>query len=253
MMKERLQKVIASAGIASRRLAEKMITEGRVSVNGTVVTKLGEKADPRKDTIRVDGNVISTEKTKYYIALNKPAGFVTTLHDPQGRPTIVDLIRDVPERVYPVGRLDYDSRGLLLLTNDGDFALRVQHPRFAKSKTYRIKVQGHLSKEKLNQLKKGVKLDDGPFKPENLKIEKINDKSCWLRLTLKEGRNRIIRRGLEAVGHRVALLTRESIGEISISGIKEGMWRHLTNKEINRLMDGPTEEKRKKILTFAEK
>lgn len=238
MMKERLQKLISSAGIASRRLAEKMITEGRVSVNGTVVTKLGEKADPQKDTIRVDGKVISTEKIKYYIALNKPAGFITTLHDPQGRPTIVDLIKDVEERVYPVGRLDYDSRGLLFLTNDGNFALRVQHPRFMKSKTYRVKIQGHLSKENLDQLKKGVRLEDGLFKPENLKIEKMNAKSCWLRLTLREGRNRIIRRGLEAVGYRVALLTRESIGDISVSGIKEGTWRHLTDKEIKRLMDG---------------
>ena len=177
-MKERLHKVIAGAGITSRRQAEKLITEGRVSVNNIVVTKLGEKADPLKDAIRVDGNLISTEKNKYYIALNKPAGFVTTLHDPQNRPTVVDLLGDVPDRVYPVGRLDYDSRGLLLLTNDGDFAQKVQHPRFQKPKVYRVKIQGHLSREDLKRLGRGIKTEDDFFKPENLKMEKYNDKSC---------------------------------------------------------------------------
>jgi 23S rRNA pseudouridine2605 synthase len=245
-MKERLQKIIASAGIASRRHAENLITEGRVSVNNIVQTQLGTKADAEKDVIRVDGNVISAEKNKYYIALNKPAGVVTTLHDPQGRQTVVDFIQDVPERVYPVGRLDYDSRGLLLLTNDGDFAQKVQHPRFEKPKTYRVKIQGHLSKEELKQLGKGIKLDDGLFKPENLTVERINDRSCWLRLTIREGRNRIIRRGFEAIGRRVALLTRESIGEINLTGLKEGMWRHLTGKEISRLIDDAAGEKKVK-------
>ncbi|HQG64331.1 MAG: rRNA pseudouridine synthase [Smithella sp.] len=242
-MKERLQKIIATAGVASRRHAEKLITEGRVSVNNVVVDKLGEKADAEKDVIRIDGNIISTEKTKYYIALNKPAGFVTTLHDPQNRPTIVDLLRDVPERVYPVGRLDYDSRGLLLLTNDGDFAQKIQHPRFQKPKVYKVKIQGRLSKEQLTQLIRGVKLDDGLFKPENLRIEKYNDKSTWLRLTLREGRNRIIRRGFEAIGYRVASLMRESIGNLQLGTLKEGDWRHLTKKEINQLLDNQTRQK----------
>ncbi|HNY49359.1 MAG TPA: pseudouridine synthase [Smithella sp.] len=242
-MKERLQKIIATAGVASRRHAEKLITEGRVSVNNVVVDKLGEKADAEKDVIRIDGNIISTEKTKYYIALNKPAGFVTTLHDPQNRPTIVDLLRDVPERVYPVGRLDYDSRGLLLLTNDGDFAQKIQHPRFQKPKVYKVKIQGRLSKEQLTQLSRGVKLEDGLFKPENLRIEKYNDKSTWLRLTLREGRNRIIRRGFEAIGYRVASLMRESIGNLQLGTLKEGDWRHLTKKEINQLLDNQTRQK----------
>lgn len=226
-MKERLQKIIAAAGITSRRHAEKMITEGRVSVNHVVITKLGEKADAQKDVIRIDGKVISIEKTKYYIALNKPSGFVTTLHDPQNRPTVADLIKDVPERVYPVGRLDYDSRGLLLLTNDGDFAQKIQHPRFQKSKIYKVKIQGHLSGEQLKQLKKGIKIDGDLFKPENLKLERVNDKSSWLRLTLREGKNRIIRRGFDAAGHRVAHLIREAIGDVQLSGLKEGEWRHL--------------------------
>ena len=252
-MKERLQKIIATAGITSRRHAENLIIEGRVSVNNVVITKLGEKADAEKDVIRVDGKIISTEKTKYYIALNKPAGFVTTVHDPQGRPTVVDLINDVPERVYPVGRLDYDSRGLLLLTNDGDFAQKIQHPRFQKSKIYKVKVQGHLSKEELRQLGRGIQLTDDVFKPENLRLEKYNDKSCWLRLTLKEGKNRIIRRGFEAIGHRVAHLLREAIGNLQLGGLKEGEWRHLTKKEISQLLDDTEKQKGKNFLTFTKK
>lgn len=243
-MKERLHKIIATAGITSRRNAEKLITEGRVSVNNVVVNKLGEKADAVKDVIRIDGKIISLEKTKYYIILNKPAGFVTTLHDPEGRPTVVDLISDVPERVYPVGRLDYDSRGLLIMTNDGDFAQKVQHPRFQKPKIYKVKIQGHLSKEELKQLGRGIKLPDGVFKPENLRIEKYNDKSCWLRLTLREGKNRIIRRGFEAAGHRVAHLLREAIGELTLGALKEGEWRYLTGKEISQLVVNTISQKR---------
>jgi 23S rRNA pseudouridine2605 synthase len=242
-MKERLQKVITTAGITSRRHAEKLITEGRVSVNNVVVTQMGVKADAEKDIIRVDGKTISQEKIKLYIILNKPAGFVTTLHDPQNRPTVVDLLSDVTERVYPVGRLDYDSRGLLLLTNDGDFAQKIQHPRFEKPKIYMVKIQGRLSKDELKQLGKGIKLPDAVFKPENLKVEKINDKSCWLRLTLREGKNRIIRRGFEAIGHRVAHLMRESIGDLRLGSLKEGMWRHLTKKEIGQLLDNKVIEK----------
>jgi 23S rRNA pseudouridine2605 synthase len=236
-MKERLQKIIAAAGIVSRRNAEKLITEGRVSVNGIVVKEMGVKADAQKDVIRVDGKTISVEKTLLYIALHKPAGFVTTMNDPQQRSTVVDLISDVSERVYPVGRLDYDSEGLLLLTNDGDFAQKMQHPRFQMPKVYRVKIQGRLSKEELKQMGKGIKLEDGIFKPENLQIEKFNDKSCWLRLTLREGKNRIIRRGFEATGHRVARLIRESLGDLSLGSLKEGSWRHLTKKEITHLLN----------------
>lgn len=241
-MKERLQKIIATAGITSRRHAEELITQGRVSVNNVVISKLGEKADAEKDIIRIDGKTISIGKTKYYIALNKPSGFVTTLHDPQNRPTVVDLLNGMPERVYPVGRLDYDSKGLLLLTNDGDFAQKVQHPRFQKTKVYKVKIQGHLSKEDLLRLGKGIKLSDSVFKPEYLKIEKINDKSCWLQLTLREGKNRIIRRGFDAAGHRVAILIRESIGSLKLGNLKEGSWRHLTKKEIDQLLNNASNE-----------
>jgi 23S rRNA pseudouridine2605 synthase len=236
-MKERLQKIISAAGIASRRHAEKLITAGRVSVDDIVVKELGVKADAGKSIIRIDGKIISVEKTNLYIVLNKPAGFVTTMSDPQKRPTVVDLLSSVPERVYPVGRLDYDSAGLLLLTNDGDFAQKVQHPRFQIPKVYRVKIQGRISKEELKKLSKGIKLPDGVFKPENIQMEKINDRSCWLRLTLKEGKNRIIRRGFEASSYRVTRLVREAIGDLKLENLKEGSWRYLTKKEITRLLN----------------
>ena len=235
-MKERVQKIISAAGIASRRHAEKLITAGRVSINNVVVTELGVKADAQKDVIRIDGATIGVEKTLLYIALHKPAGYITTLDDPEKRPTVIDLLPDVPERVYPVGRLDYDSSGLLLLTNDGDFAQKMQHPRFQTPKVYRVKIQGCLGKEELKQISKGVKLPDGMFKPENMQLEKFNDKSCWIRLTLREGKNRIIRRGFENTGHRVARLVREAIGSLTLEGLKEGEWRHLTTKEVNQLL-----------------
>jgi 23S rRNA pseudouridine2605 synthase len=236
-MKERLQKIISAAGIASRRHAEKLITAGRVSIDGIVVNELGLKADAERNIIRIDGKIISVEKSNLYIALNKPAGFVTTMSDPQKRPTVVDLLSAVPERVYPVGRLDYDSAGLLLLTNDGDFAQKIQHPRFQIPKIYRVKIQGRLSKEELKKLSRGIKLSDGIFKPENIQMGKINDLSCWLRLTLKEGKNRIIRRGFEAISRRVTRLVREAIGDLKLGNLKEGSWRYLTQKEINRLLN----------------
>jgi 23S rRNA pseudouridine2605 synthase len=243
-MKERLQKIIASAGIDSRRHAEVLITSGRVSVNGEIVTELGVKADPRKDVIRVDGNTISLETTRCYIALHKPAEYVTTMSDPQKRSTVADLVKDVPERVYPIGRLDYDSSGLLLLTNDGDFAQKIQHPRFQVPKTYRVKISGRLSKEELKQIINGVKLPDTVFKPENLNIEKINDKSTWLSLTLREGKNRIIRRGFEAASRQVTRLVRESIGKITLTGLKEGQWRNLTGSAISQLLNDSNGQKR---------
>ena len=246
-MEERLQKIIAAAGIDSRRHAEALITAGRVSVNGVVVTELGVKADPRKDVIRVDGNTISVEKTFCYIALYKPAEYVTTMSDPQNRPTVVDLVRDVGERVYPIGRLDYESAGLLLMTNDGDFAQQMQHPRFQMPKNYRVKISGRLSKEELKQISNGIQLPDGIFKPENMKVEKINDKSSWLSLTLREGKNRVIRRGFEAAGRQVARLVRESIGDITLAGLKEGQWRHLTGREVRQLLD-QARQKGKNIL-----
>jgi len=169
-MTDRLQKIIAHAGIASRRMAEKMISEGRISVNGKIVTELGTKVDIRKDQIRVDGKLISAEVSRVYLMLNKPKGYLTTLKETRERPIITDLLEGVPERVFPVGRLDYDSEGLLIMTNDGDFAYRVQHPKFEITKTYLVKIKGRISKEEIIMIKNGAKLDDGEFKPAHVTV-----------------------------------------------------------------------------------
>jgi len=233
---ERLQKIIARAGVASRRTAETMILEGRVSVNGVVVTELGSKADTEKDEIRVDGKAITTDVTKVYLVLNKPAGFVTTLSDPEGRPTVVDLLQGVTERVYPVGRLDYDSEGLLLLTNDGEFALRVQHPRYGIPRTYLVKVRGVLKQGEVKKIQDGVMLEDGLFTPLDVKVEKQNPLSTWLRMTIADGRNRVIRRLFDVLGHPVARLVRVSIGGVELGGLKEREYRHLKKREIEQLL-----------------
>jgi 23S rRNA pseudouridine2605 synthase len=235
-MKERIQKIIAGAGISSRRTAEKMIVEGRVSVNNAIVTQLGAKADIEEDEIRVDGKLILPETSKVYLMLNKPKGYMTTLHDPQGRPVVKDLLTDILERVFPVGRLDYDSEGLLLMTNDGDFALRIQHPRFMIPKTYRVKIEGNLANSAIKALSEGIKLNDGKFKPDSFHIDKRNPKSCWLTMTIAEGRNRVIRRGFESLGHSVARIIRTTISDIGLGDLKEGTYRHLTRKEIQHLL-----------------
>ena len=234
-MRERLQKIISNAGIASRRAAEEMIRQGRVSVNGAVVRELGTKAGP-EDEIRIDGMLISTEVSKIYVMVNKPAGYVTTLKDPEGRPIITDLVRDIQERIFPVGRLDYDSEGLIFLTNDGDFSQKLQHPRFKIPKTYLVKIKGNLSGKEIREMKQGTRLEDGDFRPEGLEIEKVNDRSCWLRLTIHEGRNRVLRRFFEAMGHPVARLIRVALGDVSLGKLGEGEYRHLKPVEIKKLL-----------------
>ncbi|MFB3924535.1 MAG: pseudouridine synthase [Syntrophales bacterium] len=236
-MKERLHKIMAAAGIASRRAAEEMIRQGRVSVNNAIIKEMGVKADPAEDEIRVDGKLISIEIQKIYLMLNKPPGYVTTLRDPEGRRIITDLLRDISERVYPVGRLDYDSEGLILLTNDGDFAQKVQHPRFNVPKTYLVKIKGNLSKKEILAIQKGIDLEDGRFSPLEIEVERINRKSCWVRMVIHEGRNRVIRRLFEAMGHPVTRLVRVAIGELSLGSLKVGEFRYLKRKEIHKLME----------------
>lgn len=235
-MEERLQKIIAAAGVVSRRAAEKLISEGRVSVNRRVVNKLGAKADAQKDEIRVDGKLISTEVSKKYLMLNKPGGYITSLKDPQGRPVVTDLIHDISERVFPVGRLDYDSEGLLLLTNDGSFAQRLQHPKFSIPKTYMAKVKGNITRTKIRVIKNGIELDDGKFVPSDIVLEKINRKSCWIKLTIFEGRNRIIRRVFESIGHPVLRLQRIAISDIYLDDLEVGEYRYLQKREVQRLL-----------------
>jgi 23S rRNA pseudouridine2605 synthase len=235
-MKERLQKIIAGAGISSRRAAEKMIVEGRISVNNVVVRQLGVKADVEADEIRLDGKLIFSEASKVYLMLHKPKGYVTTLHDPQGRPAVSDLISDVSERIFPVGRLDYDSEGLLLLTNDGNFSQKIQHPRFRVPKTYSVKIEGNLTGKEMKSFSKGILLDDGIFKPENCSVLKTNRKSCWITVTITEGRNRVIRRAFEFLGHSVARLIRTAIADVSLGNMKAGTFRHLTKHEVQQLL-----------------
>jgi len=233
---ERLQKIIAAAGIASRRAAETLILQGRVSVNGVVVTGLGTKADASRDDIRVDGKLISTDVDKVYLMLNKPRGYVTTLKDPEGRPTVAELLQGLEERVFPVGRLDYDSEGLLLLTNDGDFAQRIQHPRYGIPRTYRVKVRGQLARHARKDMEGGVELEDGFFKPDAVRVEKMNPKSSWVVLTIREGRNRVIRRLFDALGYPVARLIRVSLGGLPLGSLREGELRALKKGEIEGLL-----------------
>ena len=235
-MEERLQKILSRAGVSSRRAAEKMIAEGRISVNRAVVVEPGTKADPGKDEIRLDGRLISLETERIYLMLHKPKGYVTTLSDPQGRPIVTDLLNGVAARVYPVGRLDYDSEGLLILSNDGEFAQRLQHPRYGIPKTYRVKVEGHLLKGELKALENGIDLPDGRFAPAEVQLEKTNPRSTWLTLTLTDGRNRVIRRAFDSLGHPVARLVRVAVADITLASLPEGAWRLLTSREVERLL-----------------
>ncbi|HVO66592.1 MAG TPA: pseudouridine synthase [Syntrophales bacterium] len=235
-MKERLQKIIAASGISSRRTAEKIITEGRVTVNNAIVRQLGTKADINVDEIRVDGKLILPEESKVYLLLNKPKGYMTTLCDPQGRPVVADLLSSISERIFPVGRLDYDSEGLLLMTNDGDFSLKIQHPRFMIPKTYMVKIEGNLTNNDIKMLQDGIKLKDGKFKPDSFHILKANRKSCWLSLTIVEGRKRVIRRVFESLGHTVVRLVRTAVDGIDLGNVKVGTFRHLTRKEVQTLL-----------------
>jgi len=235
MVQERLQKIIAQAGLASRRDAEKMILAGRVSINNQIVKQLGSKADIEKDEIRLDGMLIYAELEKIYIMLNKPSGYVTTLSDPQNRSIVRDLLPAELTRVFPAGRLDYDSQGLLLLTNDGDFAQRLIHPRFRIPKVYQVKIKGRLSNAEIRALQFGVELDDGNFKPEDVRIVKVNEKSTWLSITLRSGKNRIIRRAFEALGHDVAELVRTRIGDLELGNLKTGAHRFLSKAETQKL------------------
>ncbi|MDO8723612.1 MAG: pseudouridine synthase [Syntrophales bacterium] len=235
-MEERLQKIIARAGFASRRAAEKMIQEGRVSVNKVIVRQLGVKANVKKDEIRVDRNLIFPEVVKIYLMLNKPRGYITTLHDPEGRPIVADLLPDISERVFSVGRLDYDSEGLLLMTNDGDFAQRILHPRFGIRKIYRVKLRGDLTGSEIRSLEKGIELEDGKFNPEAFRVEKTNRKSCWVILTIAEGRSRMIRRAFASLGHPVARLIRVAISDVDLGNLKTGAYRSLTKREVQKLL-----------------
>lgn len=230
---ERLQKVLAQAGVASRRAVEKMILEGRVEVNGTVA-ELGMKVGP-EDHITVDGKAIRRREGLVYIVLNKPAGYITTARDTHSRQTVMELLKDMPIRVYPVGRLDKDTEGLLLLTNDGELANRLMHPSSHVPKTYLVVVEGVLTQENIRALEQGVELYDGktlPAKVEN--VERTSRQTSFL-LTIVEGRNRQIRRMCGSLGRKVTYLKRLSIGGLTLGDLALGAYRHLTSVELESL------------------
>lgn len=234
-MSERLQKVLAHAGIASRRAAERLIVEGRVTVNGSIVSELGTKVDPDRDAIKVDGKRVGAPpQTRTYLALNKPRGVVTTLSDPEGRPTVKDFLRGIRARVYPVGRLDYDSEGLLLLTDDGGLARDLMHPSHGVEKTYLAKVKGQPETDVLLRLSRGIPLDGKRTGPAKVRIVRRGD-NAWIEITIAEGRNRQVRRMFQAVGHPVQRLRRLAYGGVLLGRLPVGQLRPLSAAELSGL------------------
>ncbi|SDY49524.1 23S rRNA pseudouridine2605 synthase [Proteiniborus ethanoligenes] len=231
----RLQKFMAQCGIASRRKSEEIILNRRVKVNGVTVTELGFKINPLKDVIIVDGKRIKHKEKKVYIIMNKPKGYVTTVSDEYDRKTVLDLLKNVKERVYPVGRLDYDSSGLLILTNDGELAYGLTHPKNQVVKTYIATIKGKPDDEKLDKFRNGIKIDGYTTSEAQIEtLNYVNDKSL-MRIQIHEGRNRQIRRMCEAIGHPVISLKRIAIGELELGTLKKGCWRFLSDEEIEYL------------------
>jgi 23S rRNA pseudouridine2605 synthase len=235
-MLERLQKVIAQAGVASRRDAEELIKAGRVTVNGKTVTELGTKVEPRRDRVAVDNKIIKAEKY-IYILLNKPKGVITALEDPRGRKTVTNLVADIPERIYPVGRLDYNTEGLLIMTNDGDLTYALTHPSHEIAKTYLAKVQGYPPEEKLDRLRVGIKLEDGITAPAKINIVATDQEKelTTLEITIHEGKNREIRRMCEAIGYPVKNLKRIKFAFLTLEGLRRGQYRQLLAGEVEEL------------------
>jgi pseudouridine synthase len=232
---ERLQKTLARAGLASRRAAERLILEGRVTVNGHTVTELGTRVDPGRDSVKVDGRRLpAAPRAHTYLALNKPRGYVTTLHDPEGRPSVRDLVRRVRVRVYPIGRLDFHTEGLLLLTDDGELARDLMHPRSHVPKTYLAKVRGEPSPDALARLAKGIHLDGRRTLPANTRIVRTGGTS-WVEVTVVEGRKHQVRRMLEEVGHPVMRLRRTGYGGIALGRLPAGQVRVLDPAEVRAL------------------
>jgi len=233
----RLQKLLAQSGVASRRKCEELMLEGHVEVDGEVVTRLGTKVDPRTAVVRVDGKRLPPVSPHVYLVLNKPRGVVSTMTDPQGRRTLADFVSDRPERLFHVGRLDTDTEGLILLTNDGDFAHRMAHPSFELDKTYVAEVSGPVSKATVRKVREGVTLEDGPVSVSSFRVLSTHHGKAIVELVIHEGRNRIVRRLLDAVGHPVRRLTRTAIGPVQLTGLRSGELRELTRDELGTLLD----------------
>jgi 23S rRNA pseudouridine2605 synthase len=243
---ERLARFLAHAGIASRRHAEELIAAGRVQVNGVIVTTQGTRINPDTDTVLVDGKHVRSTSKYVYLLLHKPIGYVTTAYDPQGRPTVLDLLPAElrTSRVYPVGRLDIDTSGLLLLTNDGDFAMHLTHPRYSMQKHYQALVQGCPSESSLIALRSGVTITEDKGQshktaPAQVRLLRKAGTNCWVSLTIHEGRKRQVRRMLAAVGHPVLELSRVGVGPLALGDLPKGKWRYLTGEEVKALQGYP--------------
>lgn len=235
MSEERLQKLISRAGLMSRREAEEFIVAGRVTVDGKVVNVLGARADADKNKICVDGKLLTFNVEKIYLLLNKPEGVLSTAKDKRGRPTVIDLVKEISARVYPCGRLDSNSEGLILMTNDGDLMNALLHPKFKVPKTYRVKVDGEITTEKISQLCAGIELEDGMTAPAEINLLYADKNSSAIEITIHEGRNRQVRRMLAAVGCNVKKLTRINFAGLTLEGVDVGKYRALTKKEVKAL------------------
>lgn len=236
-MEARLQKIISQAGLASRRAAEAMILEGRVQVDGVTVRELGGKYDPAQVEIKVDGKAISAAEAHVYYLLNKPKGYVSTASDERGRRTVLDLLPEVKERIYPIGRLDMNTEGLLLLTNDGELMNGLLHPRYEVKKTYVARIAKGLAEEELRALQEGVRLEDGMTAPARARVLDEKPGRTRVEITIHEGRNRQVRRMFQAVGHEVLALKRTAFAGLTLQGVRRGEHRALTDEEVKMLYD----------------
>ena len=234
----RLQKALADAGVASRRACEELITDGRVSVNGEQITQLGTKVNPEKDELAVDGEIINANKSKSYLIFNKPAGVLSTMSDPEGRPSLGDYFKERSERLFHVGRLDKESEGLIVLTNDGEIAHRATHPSYGLVKKYIVEIEGHLSAIQAQELRDGMRLEDGLARAlEVIVLREPTPKNAWIEISIHEGRYHIVRRMFEELGLPVLRLIRTEFGPLNIGETKVGRWRHLNEGEVENLFN----------------
>ena len=236
-MLERLQKVLAKAGVASRRRAEELIRQGKVRVDSKVVTEMGTKVDPETQNIECEGVALVSQEEKVYILLHKPTGYLSTVDDPQGRPIVTDLLKNIKERVYPVGRLDLNTEGALLLTNDGELSQKILHPSHEVNKTYVAKVKGVPGRKKLDALSKGIELEGRKTWPASIKVLKTEAQSTVIQIIIHEGRKRQVRKMFEAIGHPVLALKRTAYGQLELGGLGPGKYRFLTPRDIKFIFD----------------
>jgi len=236
-MLERLQKVLAKAGVASRRRAEELIRQGKVRVDGRIITEMGTKVDPETQNIECEGVALVSREEKVYILLHKPTGYLSTVDDPQGRPIVTDLLKNIKERVYPVGRLDLNTEGALLLTNDGELSQKILHPSHEVNKTYVAKVKGVPGRKKLDALSKGIELEGRKTWPASIKVLKTEAQSTVIQIIIHEGRKRQVRKMFEAIGHPVLALKRTAYGQLELGGLGPGKYRFLTPRDIKFIFD----------------